>query len=66
MKEFHTWRQSKFNRVSEYSWRVKSQVHENQIRDELAQHGGIIGKLAARKLHAITAVAGKFYHYILQ
>lgn len=38
MKEFHTWRQSKFNRVSEYSWRVKSQVHENQIRDELAQH----------------------------
>lgn len=38
MKEFHSWRQKNFNRVSEYSWRVKSQEHESNIRNELVQH----------------------------
>jgi len=38
MKEFHSWRQKNFNRVSEYSWRVKSQEHESKIRNELARH----------------------------
>lgn len=38
MKEFHSWRQRNFNRVSEYSWRVKSQEHESKIRNELAQY----------------------------
>ena len=38
MKEFHSWRQRNFNRVSEYSWRVKSSEHEEKVRDELALH----------------------------
>lgn len=38
MKEFHTWRQKHFNRVSEYSWRIKSTEHERKIRDEFAQY----------------------------
>lgn len=38
MKDYQSWRQKNFNRVSEYSWRVKSQEHEKKIRDELARH----------------------------
>lgn len=38
MKEFYTWRKEHFNRVSEYSWRVKSKEVEAEIRAEFSKY----------------------------